>query len=217
MARAEPEYIRPMPQKDLQGELWNISLDENSASVEQLHLLEGEVLTDDEALLATPIVYGYSLTEKHWFEFDVECVSDIEWDDECLNNLAVDADRKLLITSLVKSHANQRKKQTVDDFVAGKGLGLIVNLFGPPGVGKTLTVEATSEHLRRPLFVLSAGDMGTTPSELEQTLFKAFSLAPSWDAIVLMDEADVFLETRATADIERNAMVAVFLRQLEYF
>ncbi|KAJ7099777.1 hypothetical protein C8R44DRAFT_642185 [Mycena epipterygia] len=37
------------------------------------------------------------------------------------------------------------------------------------------------------------------------------------DAAVLIDEADVFLEERGTASIERNAMVAVFLRQLEYF
>jgi hypothetical protein len=68
MARAEPGHMRPMPQKDLLGELWNISLNENSASVERLHPLEGEVFTDDEALLATPIVYGYSLTEKLWCE-----------------------------------------------------------------------------------------------------------------------------------------------------
>ena len=35
-------------------------------------------------------------------------------------------------------------------------------------------------------------------------------------AIVLIDEADVFLEERTLAHLERNAMVAVFLRQLEY-
>ncbi|KAJ6556562.1 hypothetical protein DFH09DRAFT_923599 [Mycena vulgaris] len=39
----------------------------------------------------------------------------------------------------------------------------------------------------------------------------------SWDATVLMDEGDVFLETHGTADIERNAMVTLFLRRLEYF
>jgi hypothetical protein len=34
---------------------------------------------------------------------------------------------------------------------------------------------------------------------------------------VLIDEADVFLEERSVHDIHRNALVAVFLRQLEYF
>jgi AAA+ superfamily predicted ATPase len=35
--------------------------------------------------------------------------------------------------------------------------------------------------------------------------------------VVLIDEADVFLEERSVHDIQRNALVAVFLRQLEYF
>ncbi|KAJ7879172.1 P-loop containing nucleoside triphosphate hydrolase protein [Mycena leptocephala] len=178
--------------------------------------VDGKNLKDD-IMLATPIVNGFSLVDKRWFKFNVECVTDIEWNDDGFNNLAINPDRRALIKALVNSHANLKEKRSVDDFVTGKGVGLIVNLFGPPGVGKTLTVEATSEHLRKPLYVVSAGDLGTTPTYLEGELAKVFSLAPVWDAIVLIDEADVFLQERGTADVERNAMVAVFLRQLEYF
>jgi SpoVK/Ycf46/Vps4 family AAA+-type ATPase len=49
---------------------------------------------------------------------------------------------------------------------------------------------------------------------------KYFRLATSWEAIILLDEADVFLETRGTPGekvFERNALVAVMLRILEYF
>jgi hypothetical protein len=35
--------------------------------------------------------------------------------------------------------------------------------------------------------------------------------------VVLLDEADVFLEVRDTKDLNRNALVSVFLRQLEYY
>ena len=70
--------------------------------------------------------------------------------------------------------------------------------------------------LRKPLYVVSAGELGTDPSALDKSLTKIFALIPVWNAIVLIDEADVFLEERAAANIERNAMVAVFLRQLEY-
>lgn len=35
--------------------------------------------------------------------------------------------------------------------------------------------------------------------------------------MVLLDEADVFLEQRTLADLERNALVSVFLRVLEYY
>jgi hypothetical protein len=69
--------------------------------------------------------------------------------------------------------------------------------------------------LRKPLYVVGAGDLGTDPSTLDKALNKIFSLAPVWDAVVLIDEADVFLEERSAADVRRNAMVAVFLRQIE--
>jgi hypothetical protein len=38
---------------------------------------------------------------------------------------------------------------------------------------------------------------------------------PIWGAVVLIDEADVFLEKRGTVSIQRNAIVSIFLRQLE--
>ena len=36
-------------------------------------------------------------------------------------------------------------------------------------------------------------------------------------AIVLIDEADVYLEERSLQDVQRNCLVSVFLRHLEYF
>jgi len=124
------------------------------------------------------------------------------------------SDRKTLLQSLVEAH---NEEMVFDDFVKGKGRGLVVNLFGPPGVGKTLSAEATSEHVKRPLYVVGAGDLGTTAATLDQELQRVFELATSWKAIVLIDEADVFLEQRSLHDLERNAMVAVFLRHLEYY
>jgi AAA+ superfamily predicted ATPase len=39
----------------------------------------------------------------------------------------------------------------------------------------------------------------------------------AWGAILLLDEADVFLEQRQAQDVHRNALVSVFLRLLEYY
>jgi hypothetical protein len=36
-----------------------------------------------------------------------------------------------------------------------------------------------------------------------------------WNALLPLDEADVFLEKRSSQDILRNGLVAVFLRKLE--
>ena len=67
-----------------------------------------------------------------------------------------------------------------------------------------------------PLYVVGAADLGTAASHVDQALSKILKISATWGAVVLIDEADVFLEERALHHIERNAMVAVFLRHLEY-
>lgn len=101
--------------------------------------------------------------------------------------------------------------------IQGKGKGLVAVLHGPPGTGKTLTAEGISELLRCPLYNVSAGDLGTDSRYLEAELQKTLDICHAWGAILLLDEADVFLEKRNMADIHRNALVSIFLRQLEYF
>jgi SpoVK/Ycf46/Vps4 family AAA+-type ATPase len=54
----------------------------------------------------------------------------------------------------------------------------------------------------------------------ERRLKHLLHYATTWKAIVLFDEADVFLEGRSDAPgvaTEQNALVAVFLKHLEYF
>jgi ATP-dependent 26S proteasome regulatory subunit len=77
-------------------------------------------------------------------EFNVDKVQAIEWNDEAFANLVLPSDRKMLLQSLVEAH--NAELSGFDDFIKGKGRGLVVNLFGPPGVGKTLSAEATSER-----------------------------------------------------------------------
>jgi len=47
-------------------------------------------------------------------------------------------------------------------------------------------------------------------------LREILELASTWNAVILIDESDVFLERRSENDIVRNAMVGIFLRLLEY-
>ena len=43
-------------------------------------------------------------------------------------------------------------------------------LSGPPAVGKTLTAESVAVVMRVPIYILSAGDLGTDPKEVEKKL-----------------------------------------------
>ncbi|TFY60688.1 hypothetical protein EVG20_g7330 [Dentipellis fragilis] len=179
-------------------------------------------IRDHEYMLMSPRIYGWSLTDRQWLTFSVDSVGDIEWSPSMFDQLDMDTDNKGILRALVEEHAgrgSEADKNAVkfDDFVHGKGMGLIFNLHGPPGVGKTLTAEAVSEVTQRPLYVTGSGDLGTNADKLDQSLTRVFALAVRWAAVVLIDEADVYLEQRNLHEIERNAMVAVFLRKLEYY
>ncbi|KAL1641550.1 hypothetical protein SLS58_006056 [Diplodia intermedia] len=61
------------------------------------------------------------------------------------------------------------------------------------------------------------GDLGLDPVQAEANMLRYFDLAQAWDCILLLDEADVFLASRTASDLQRNALVSVFLRLLEYY
>jgi hypothetical protein len=64
---------------------------------------------------------------------------------------------------------------------------------------------------------ISAGELGIQADVLEERLSRIFQLAHHWNAVLLLDEADVYLEQRVRQDIARNGLVAVFIRSLSSF
>jgi SpoVK/Ycf46/Vps4 family AAA+-type ATPase len=64
---------------------------------------------------------------------------------------------------------------------------------------------------------VSAGELLHNAGILEQQLQNIFATAKHWNALLLLDEADVFLETRTERNHFMNGIVAVFLRMLEWF
>jgi SpoVK/Ycf46/Vps4 family AAA+-type ATPase len=116
---------------------------------------------------------------------------------------------------LIKAHGSGNWE--FDDFVAGKGKGLVGLLYGEPGLGKTYTAEAIAETARMPLYSVSSGALGSDVETISTRLTHILDLATHWRAVLLVDEADVFLTKRTIADLERNAIVSVFLREIEYY
>jgi hypothetical protein len=172
--------------------------------------------TEEELLIASPVVLGFAFSEKLWLEFTVSGISDVVFNDQAFESLVLPENHKSIVKALVSSHAFHAHR-SIDDIISGKGRGLVAVLHGPPGTGKTLTAEGIADLLKCPLYMVSAGDLGTEPTKLEKELQNILDIAHSWGAILLLDEADVFLEQRSIHDIHRNALVSIFLRLLEYF
>ncbi|KAF2170334.1 hypothetical protein M409DRAFT_64114 [Zasmidium cellare ATCC 36951] len=130
-----------------------------------------------------------------------------------MDSLVLDPDMLSSMRQLVEN----RLETNFDDFVSGKGQGLIGLLCGPPGLGKTFTAEAIAEVARRPLYAVTSGALGSTAPEINKNLSAILGLCAHWNAVLLLDEADIFLAKRSLDDLERNAIVSVFLRELEYY
>ncbi|KAF5585407.1 Fidgetin 1 [Fusarium pseudoanthophilum] len=173
-----------------------------------------EPLTDDMCLVATPWLKGFDLKTKDWAQFYVDDLSPVVWNDAAFNHLVLPGTEKQLAWEFVE---NKTLANSFDDFIQDKGRGIIILMFGPPGVGKTYTAEAVAEKARVPLYSMSAGDLGTVPKEVELALDRALTLCGLWNAMLLLDEADVFLGARTDSDLARNELVAVFLTKLEYY
>ena len=82
-------------------------------------------LTDDDYALATPLLYGFALEGKQWATFNVDLVKEIVWNDEAFANLVLPPEKKSLIQALVEAHS-MKTEDAFDDFIAGKGQGLVI-------------------------------------------------------------------------------------------
>lgn len=163
---------------------------------------------------------------------DIDLLQDVKENDTLdrqgsgFDDLVIPDEYKRIVKALVKSHAlgsrrvenKDRDKQQID-LIRGKGKGLIILLHGVPGVGKTSTAESVASYTGRPLFPITCGDIGQTAFDVERNLEAIFHLARKWGCVLLLDEADVFLAKRERGGdgIDRNALVSVFLRTLEYY
>ena len=182
-------------------------------------------LTDDLLLLLPNRVFGFILRSRRWYFLDIATIHPVHRQSEGFENLILPEGVAHLVEGLVQTHGlRDEKTGTGDsetdhefDLVRGKGKGLIILLHGAPGVGKTSTAECVADYTHRPLFPITCGDIGETAKEVEQNLERNFSLAHRWGCVLLLDEADVFLQARDKEDMRRNSVVSVFLRVLEYY
>jgi len=104
----------------------------------------------------------------------------------------------------------------MDDIIIGKSGGTTILCKGAPGLGKTLTAEVYAEVVQRPLYRVHSGQLGVVSEDVDKSLAQILKRAQRWGAVMLIDEADVYIRKRGN-DIDHNAVVASFLRTLEYF
>ncbi|KAJ8119707.1 hypothetical protein ONZ43_g3401 [Nemania bipapillata] len=181
-------------------------------------VMKREEPPDDKfELLLPPSIKAFNMRKKKWYDLIPERVKDVEWNKEAFEKVVMDPTAKELIQALVSNQLAVEASTHGTDLIEGKGNGLILLLHGSPGTGKTLTAESVAEIAEKPLYRVTCADIGTKAEDAEKYLESILHLGKLWRCVVLLDEADVFLEQRSLEDLERNALVSVFLRVLEYY
>ncbi|KAI0386543.1 hypothetical protein F5Y04DRAFT_244287, partial [Hypomontagnella monticulosa] len=174
-------------------------------------------------LISSRNLRAFVFKTRKWETLDVEFCHDPKPNKTPFKHLVMPEERKTMIEALVYKYTDPRYAGSGGtqvwgaDFIKNKGEGQIFLLHGGPGVGKTFTAECIAEFTGRPLLALTCGDIGTEEATMEKQLGKWLKLAHKWGAVMLIDEADVFLEKRLEADLKRNSLVSVFLREIEYY
>jgi hypothetical protein len=202
----EEDSNEPRPLEDEDGD----PLSEMTAS-DRKELPEEEVETRPEFTIPThPLLAMFDMKRHLRLKVHVHCLTDYEYDTKLSDKLILPEDVRSLIEMLITT------KGVFQDIVKGKGGGAVILCAGPPGCGKTLSSEVYAESMQRPLYSVQCSQLGTSPTELEGELMRAFTRAQRWNAIMLLDEADVYVAARGS-DLQQNAIVGVFLRVLEYY
>ncbi len=103
------------------------------------------------------------------------------------------------------------------------GRRVAINLFGPPGSGKTMCAEGIASRLGRPIVTVSYAELESKyVGETPKNIVAAFAAARQAEAVLFFDEADSILGRRLTsvtqsADHGVNVSRSVMLLQLDRF
>ncbi|CEL12015.1 hypothetical protein ASPCAL15108 [Aspergillus calidoustus] len=178
------------------------------------------LITEDECLICCPTVQCFVFNEKRFLECAVSDLTEVQWSPASFDRLQIPDDKKEIILRVTDARLSGNRDVDFDDFIKGKGRGLNILFYGEPGVGKTFTIQAMAERSQRPLYSVSAGELIADhggPLQLEKALDQIFKIAKGTGSILLFDEADVFMEKRATYQGGQNKLVTIFLRGLESY
>ncbi|MCR5727368.1 MAG: ATP-binding protein [Lachnospiraceae bacterium] len=143
-----------------------------------------------------------------------------EMSDIALNDAVRDSIRTAI--SALKNREKMSSEWGLDKYLA-ENSAVVLNFYGKPGTGKSLTAEAVAKELNKKVYRVNYSELeskyvGETPKNIR----KAFETAKNDDAVLIFDEADSFLGKRLSnvtqsADYGVNITRSVLLMELEKF
>ncbi|KAF2963821.1 hypothetical protein GQX73_g9767 [Xylaria multiplex] len=176
---------------------------------------EGAVqgLSDDELLLCDHVIPGFSFDDNMWCSFKLDHIQEVEYDADAFKSLILPEEKKVLLHGLVGTYDNRRPR--CSEPTRGEEKGMIVLLYGRHGVGKTLAAESIADYIKRPLYRVNPGELGARAYRIKRVLSSIVSLATRWNAIILIENVDAYLEPRSRNPLRHSNFITAFLKRLK--
>jgi len=207
LGASEYKVVNDVPTLKLRGEETTLRIPALKRSIE-------EGTEDDTDIFHIPIhpwLYVFNLETHSHMWVAPHKVKAYVYDTGLVERLILPDPHKQLIRLLTSN-----PDTLAADFVRGKSAGTIIMATGNPGLGKTMSAEAYSEGSQTILYKVQSDQLGLSPDAIEKNLKEVFARALRWNAVLLIDECDIYVRARGT-DIKQNAIVGTLLRTLEYF
>jgi hypothetical protein len=100
-------------------------------------------LSSDDYIICSDLLPGFDFQNKEWCLFNINLITEINFNTTAFENLVLEVSYKKGISSLVQPHVrahNYHYPSGFGDIIQGKGQGMVFLLHGVPGAGKTATV-----------------------------------------------------------------------------
>jgi len=99
--------------------------DGNAVQKEDINELPGQEgakepeFTEEEFLIASPVVLGFAFSEKLWLELTVSGINAIDWNEGAYDSLVLPDNQKTIVKALVQSHTFEGSRN-IDDVIQGQ-------------------------------------------------------------------------------------------------
>jgi SpoVK/Ycf46/Vps4 family AAA+-type ATPase len=150
-------------------------------------------------------------------------LEDMTFSEDSFNSLILpighkEALRAMVTSRLKRSHDNvKRSRDTKHPDYRIKERGQVILLHGVAGVGKTTTAICVADLMQKPLLPITTAQLSESPDNIEYRLDNSFQLARRWEAILLWEDADIFLASCTSSDPTRNSIATTAMRFLETY
>ncbi|KAK0631067.1 hypothetical protein B0T17DRAFT_490513 [Bombardia bombarda] len=174
-------------------------------------------LSDDQCLMASPWVVGMDMKTKLWGQFLVDKFEPAARSRKMFDSLILPDGQKQLVWKLVKGKLMCKEEGLFTCcLLSVRGNGIAVFMFGPPGVGKTSTVEAVAERCCVPLYRIDARMLSShTTTMVECALDHALELCRLWSGLLLIEDSDGSVGLNVDEQTARNRILPIMLSKLE--